>query len=860
MSSRIIVKNLPKHMTEDRFREHFGSKGEVTDSKLIYTDEGRFRRFGYIGFRSEDEAQAAQSYYDGTFVDTSRIAVEIAKPFGDAALPRAWSAYTKGTTLYNKMHGVVDKAAQEKEDANNKVKQKSQRAIKSLYDELVADNQDDPRFKEFLQVMAPRASNKTWTNDDYANWQTDELAAIKDAVTARREKVTAKGVASDKKSKKSEPTKSDDKPVDVDGADASPDNVEKPVSATTGLSDMEWLRMHMSSNSDQGDLENVEDSESQDASKQDADGQKQDAPDASAGDKKEEKDRHADPTENVASAIGQILETGRLFVRNLPYLATEEELRKAFESFGPLSEVHMPISKDTKRPKGFAYILYLLPEHAVKAFKTMDNKVFLGRLLHVLPGKEKPQPREADDAQLGFKSTVKKERDAKRKALAGSDFNWNSLYMSADAVADSISERLSISKADLLSADSSGNPAVRLALAETHIINDTKRFFEEHGVSLDHFETRERSDTVILVKNIPFSVDEEELRSLFGKYGGLGRVLVPPTRTIAIVEFFEPSEARAAFRHLAYKRLKDAPIYLERAPKDTFDTAFDPEADALRREKTKTSEQSKVDLENMHEPLNDPATSHVSAQGSGSGKGETGCVLFVKNLDFDTTEDTLRGVFDGVDGLASVTIRRKKDPKRAGKWLSMGFGFVEYKSAKAARQAMEAFQGIEVDDHALEIKMSDRVSKGGSDGDAETIASDSKKPKGTKLVVKNVPFEATRKDIRDLVSAFGQTKSVRLPKKFSGGHRGFAFVEFLTPQEAQHVLDTMKDTHLYGRHLVLGWAEEENSLQAIREKVGRQFAKDTGESVTTGKRRKIEEDLEQGAAGGSDYDMSSDED
>ncbi|KAJ1899699.1 Multiple RNA-binding domain-containing protein 1, partial [Kickxella alabastrina] len=830
MSSRIIVKNLPKHMTEDRFREHFGSKGEVTDSKLIYTDEGRFRRFGYIGFRSEDEAQAAQSYYDGTFVDTSRIAVEIAKPFGDAALPRAWSAYTKGTTLYNKMHGVIDKAAQEKEDANNKVKQKSQRAIKSLYDELVADNQDDPRFKEFLQVMAPRASNKTWTNDDYANWQTDELAAIKDAVTARREKVTAKGVASDKKTKKSESSKSDDKPVDVDGADVSPANAEKAVSATTGLSDMEWLRMHMSSNSDEGDLENAENSESQDASKQDADGQKQDAPDASAGDKKEEKDRHADPTENVASAIGQILETGRLFVRNLPYLATEEELRKAFESFGPLSEVHMPISKDTKRPKGFAYILYLLPEHAVKAFKSMDNKVFLGRLLHVLPGKEKPQPREADDAQSGFKSTVKKERDAKRKALAGSDFNWNSLYMSADAVADSISERLSISKADLLSADSSGNPAVRLALAETHIINDTKRFFEEHGVSLDRFETRERSDTIILVKNIPFSVDEEELRSLFGKYGGLGRVLVPPTRTIAIVEFFEPSEARAAFRHLAYKRLKDAPIYLERAPKDTFDTAFDAEADALRREKTKTSEQSKVDLENMHEPLNDPATSHVSAQGSGSGKGETGCVLFVKNLDFDTTEDTLRGVFDGVDGLASVTIRRKKDPKRAGKWLSMGFGFVEYKSAKAARQAMEAFQSIEVDDHALEIKMSDRVSKGGSDGDAETTASDGKKSKSTKLVVKNVPFEATRKDIRDLVSAFGQTKSVRLPKKFSGGHRGFAFVEFLTPQEAQHVLDTMKDTHLYGRHLVLGWAEEENSLQAIREKVGRQFAKDTGES------------------------------
>ncbi|KAJ1718465.1 Multiple RNA-binding domain-containing protein 1, partial [Coemansia erecta] len=178
MSSRIIVKNLPKHISDDRFREHFGNKGEVTDSKLIYTSAGRFRRFGYIGFRSEEEAQQAQQYFDGSFIDTSRIVVELAKPFGDAALPRAWSVYTKGTTLYNKTHGVSDKAAEEMANAENKEKQKNQRAIRSLYEELLAENQDDQRFKEFLQVMAPRASNKTWANDDYANWQTDELAAI----------------------------------------------------------------------------------------------------------------------------------------------------------------------------------------------------------------------------------------------------------------------------------------------------------------------------------------------------------------------------------------------------------------------------------------------------------------------------------------------------------------------------------------------------------------------------------------------------------------------------------------------------------------------------------------------------------
>ncbi|KAJ2812690.1 Multiple RNA-binding domain-containing protein 1 [Coemansia furcata] len=820
-----LVKNLPKHITEERFRGHFSGKGEVTDAKLMYTERGQFRRFGFVGYRSEDEALAAQQYFNNSFIDTSKVSVEIAKPFGDASLPRAWSVYTKGTTLYNQVHGVVEKRAE------TPVK-KSQKAIRTLYEELLADNQDDPRFKEFLQVMAPRANNKTWTNDDYSEWHSKEQDAVNSAVAARREQLEGEAVATSANSTRVGSRKKAASAVDAEPAEGQ--------DSGSGMSDMEWLRKHMSTKADLDDDDEEEEPTPTAAAADDAPAQ-----DEAAG-------GSTDLAVAVASIVSQIQDTGRLFIRNLPYLATEEDLRAAFEKFGPLSEVHMPISKDTKRPKGFAYVLYLLPEHAVSAYRAMDNKVFLGRLLHVLPGKEKPQEREAGDLMAGFKSDVKKERDAKKRALAGSDFNWNSLYMSADAVADSISERLSISKADLLSADSGGNPAVRLALAETHIINDTKRFFEEQGVVLERFEHRERSDTVILVKNIPYSVDEDELRALFGKFGSLGRVLLPPSRTIAVVELLEASEARAAFRHLAYKRLKDAPIYLERAPKDIFDKAFDPATEAARREHSRASEAAKAEMSKMHEPLNDPATTSVAAA-QGSGGSVAGCVLFVKNLDFDTTEDTLRGVFDGVDGLASVTIRRKKDPKRANKWLSMGFGFVEYKSPDAARQALEAFQGIEVDDHALEIKISDRLAKATADSTAD--AGDGKKPKSTKLVVKNIPFEATKKDIRDLVSAFGQTKSVRLPSKFSGGHRGFAFVEFLTPQEAQHVLDTMKDTHLYGRHLVIDWAEEENSIQAIREKVGRQFAKDAGDNpAAAGKRRKIEADLEHG------NDMDSDSD
>jgi len=36
-TSRIVVKNLPKHITEQRLRDHFASKGTVTDVKLMKT-------------------------------------------------------------------------------------------------------------------------------------------------------------------------------------------------------------------------------------------------------------------------------------------------------------------------------------------------------------------------------------------------------------------------------------------------------------------------------------------------------------------------------------------------------------------------------------------------------------------------------------------------------------------------------------------------------------------------------------------------------------------------------------------------------------------------------------------------------
>ena len=56
----------------------------------------------------------------------------------------------------------------------------------------------------------------------------------------------------------------------------------------------------------------------------------------------------------------------------------------------------------------------------------------------------------------------------------------------------------------------------------------------------------------------------------FGKFGAVARLVLPPTRTLALVEFSEAADARRAFKALAYKRFQSVPLYLEWAPGGIF--------------------------------------------------------------------------------------------------------------------------------------------------------------------------------------------------------------------------------------------------------------------------------------------------
>ena len=73
----------------------------------------------------------------------------------------------------------------------------------------------------------------------------------------------------------------------------------------------------------------------------------------------------------------------RLFVGNLPYSATEADLREYFSTVAPPSSIAVPVDRETGRPRGFAFIEYADPAHAQQAIERFNAVPYQGRPLSV---------------------------------------------------------------------------------------------------------------------------------------------------------------------------------------------------------------------------------------------------------------------------------------------------------------------------------------------------------------------------------------------------------------------------------------------------------------------------------------------
>jgi len=75
--------------------------------------------------------------------------------------------------------------------------------------------------------------------------------------------------------------------------------------------------------------------------------------------------------------------SAKLFVGNLDFKVTENDLQDAFAAFGTVVEANLVTDRTTGRPRGFAFVTMSSPEEAQKAIEGMNGKDLGGRALNV---------------------------------------------------------------------------------------------------------------------------------------------------------------------------------------------------------------------------------------------------------------------------------------------------------------------------------------------------------------------------------------------------------------------------------------------------------------------------------------------
>jgi multiple RNA-binding domain-containing protein 1 len=779
--------------------------------------------------------------------------VEKAKRAGDPTIVSLKEKYSEAER---------ERQNKEKEIAQAKKREK-QKAAKEHKDKKMEEEQHNPRFLEFLNVVQKKS--KFWANDEN---QVQEKKKVDGLGVVQKSKVPAAKRGGESVIYTRTHMKFDnerDEGEEVQDNHNDDNNASASASAVAAVEKDVFYSDEESDDDDYQDMPGLK--SAADHSVDDEQEEEQPVLEEKEihledeNDESEEQQTRLDGMEASQEASGAEVEdsgveeespTGRLFVRNLPFDVTADELRAKFAKYGTCEEVHVVLDKSglNKGGTGMAYITYALPESAIRAINALDGASFMGRLIHILHARERrvaPAASGSNQSNTGGSLHLSAYQRAKEQKLKASAGERSGLYLRSDTAVQQVASKLGVDKRELLSSE---NAAVNVAVMETFAIGATQSWLLKAGVNVDALGGSgksggdggtTKSETVLLIKNLSGLVETRELRELLSRFGPLLRLVHPPASPIALVEYAEGNHAKAAFRHCAYTRLRDAPLFLEFAPANTFArpaNASDSLPEGEGEEEEEDDKKKESSTFRTAEQKRRELSKHLKDGGAEDPEGTEFAgshgTVFVKNLNFTSTEKEILKHFQDarlVDCLR-FTLAKKTAPNNATtmtpqgrkpRQMSKGYGFLSVKSEDDAVRLVRRMQGTELHEHKLVLEVSKTKTSAPSQSSRQAGGDSESAEASSKLMVRNVPFEATRKDIQLLFSQFANVKTVRMPKKFDGTHRGFAFVEFLTEDEAERARKVLENSHLYGRHLVIEPAQGAQSLQELRKRSSAQL-------------------------------------
>lgn len=178
-----------------------------------------------------------------------------------------------------------------------------------------------------------------------------------------------------------------------------------------------------------------------------------------------------------------------------------------------------------------------------------------------------------------------------------------------------------------------------------------------------------------------------------------------------------------------------------------------------------------------------------------SGKGN----IFIKNLDKKIDHKSLFDTFQQFGNILSCKIELDETNE------SKGYGYIQFATQEAADKAIDKVNG--------KMLNGKKVFVGSFVPRKERIAEAHNK-KFTNVFIKNLDEKVDDEGLQKMFSAYGIIKSAIIMRDDQGKSKGFGFVNFEQPEEAEDAVVKLNDTEIDGKNVFVGRAQKKSERES----------------------------------------------
>ena len=184
--------------------------------------------------------------------------------------------------------------------------------------------------------------------------------------------------------------------------------------------------------------------------------------------------------------------------------------------------------------------------------------------------------------------------------------------------------------------------------------------------------------------------------------------------------------------------------------------------------------------------------------------------LYIKNIDSKVSEQEFKQLFDEHGTITSFSLPMDENG------FCRGFGFVNYDNHQSAMRAIESLHDFEYKNKRLYVNRAQKKMERLEELRQQEYlknnpnANINSKFQGTNLYIKYLDATVDDQELSQLFSAFGTITSAKIMTDDQGQSRGFGFVCFSNPSEAQTAIKEMNEKEVKGNRIFVSIAQRRN--------------------------------------------------